>query len=325
MADTLAPFTAATRAGTAVSRRGAVTAASTFVYLTAAGAAHGGYFPGSWGWLTLAAAWAAVLALVLDGEAALSRAELAFTGLLGAYTALVVPLGAVEQRRDPDRCCRDSATSSTSPASSRRCSSAAATPRRCSSGVWASAAALCLDALATRLIPDRFGVFDQISGYRLSEPIGYWNSLGMLAGDRRPGRARLRGALPTLWLRAARRRRSVPLFTTTLYFTFSRGAWASLVAGVVVLLRGRPAPAAGALVDRARRRGRARSPSALAVGEHALSHGRRAACGPGARGPLALRSRSLVVAVVTGAVAFGVRREPGSASRRRSTGSSGAC
>ena len=35
--------------------------------------------------------------------------------------------------------------------------------------------------LLTRLFPDRIGVFDLIAGYRLQEPVGYWNALGLFA------------------------------------------------------------------------------------------------------------------------------------------------
>ena len=73
--------------------------------------------------------------------------------------------------------------------------------------------------------------------YRLAEPLGYWNALGLLA---RLGRSRRRSAslrthgARSLALRAAAA--VVPIIVTTLYFTFSRGAWAALVVGFVVAL-----------------------------------------------------------------------------------------
>ncbi len=48
-------------------------------------------------------------------------------------------------------------------------------------GLWAGISVVCLYALATRLFPEQLAVFDQIAGYRLSEPVGYWNALGLLA------------------------------------------------------------------------------------------------------------------------------------------------
>ena len=82
-----------------------------------------------------------------------------------------------------------------------------------------------------QLFPDRLGSFDPIAGYRLSEPVGYWNALGVLAAA---------GALLALGLAA----RSGPLisclaagssvvFVLTLYFTYSRGSWIAFFGGLV--------------------------------------------------------------------------------------------
>ena len=43
-------------------------------------------------------------------------------------------------------------------------------------------AVVCGYGLATRLFPDHIGVFDPIAVYRLSEPVGYWNTMGLVAG-----------------------------------------------------------------------------------------------------------------------------------------------
>jgi tetratricopeptide (TPR) repeat protein len=89
-------------------------------------------------------------------------------------------------------------------------------------------------SLATRLVPDRFHTYDDsVLSYRLASPIGYWNSLGLLAAM---------GVLVALGFVAhARRDRyglasaiAVPIGLTTLYFTFSRGAWIALFVGVAV-------------------------------------------------------------------------------------------
>ena len=48
-------------------------------------------------------------------------------------------------------------------------------------GVWAAVSAACSYGLLTRLLPERLGVFNPVSGYRLSEPLGYWNGLGVFA------------------------------------------------------------------------------------------------------------------------------------------------
>jgi hypothetical protein len=85
--------------------------------------------------------------------------------------------------------------------------------------------------LGTRLFPERLGVFDPIAGYRLSEPLGYWNALGFVAAL----------ALVLAVAAAVEPRRSgplaaatVPLLATGLYFTYSRGAWLALALGLAV-------------------------------------------------------------------------------------------
>ena len=85
--------------------------------------------------------------------------------------------------------------------------------------------------LATRLFPRRLGSFDPVAGYRLAEPLGYWNALGIFAvigtvlglGFAARGRTVLARALGS----------AVPvLLIPTLYFTFGRGPWVALVVGV---------------------------------------------------------------------------------------------
>ena len=61
-----------------------------------------------------------------------------------------------------------------SPSSARR--SCPSSSRRCWRGSWPSPR-----SLATRLLPDRVGTFDSFAGYRLSEPLGYWNALSIFA------------------------------------------------------------------------------------------------------------------------------------------------
>jgi O-Antigen ligase len=99
-------------------------------------------------------------------------------------------------------------------------------------GIWCATALVSVYALATRLFPERLGSFDPIAGYRLSEPIGYWNALGIFAAL---------GAILALGL-ASRARSAVlaglaaaslPLLVATVYFTFSRGAWIALGVGLV--------------------------------------------------------------------------------------------
>jgi O-antigen ligase len=90
--------------------------------------------------------------------------------------------------------------------------------------------------LATRLFPDHLGAtFEPIAGYRLSEPIGYWNGLGILAAI---GLTLALGAAvetTSAWRRVVLSA-SLVVLAPTLYFTFSRGAWIALGIGLLALL-----------------------------------------------------------------------------------------
>ncbi|HXR11526.1 MAG TPA: O-antigen ligase family protein, partial [Gaiellaceae bacterium] len=101
-------------------------------------------------------------------------------------------------------------------------------------GVFAGVAAVCAYALATRLFPDHFGAPDTFSGLRLSRPVGYWNALGLVAVMgillALPIVARAQG-----WIARALAAAPLPILLTTLYFTFSRGAWLAFGVGLVVL------------------------------------------------------------------------------------------
>jgi hypothetical protein len=88
-------------------------------------------------------------------------------------------------------------------------------------------------ALGTRLFPDRLDTYDDpVNYYRLAEPLGYWNALGLLS---------TMGIVVALGFVAHARRTPaalaaaavVPALALTVYFTFSRGAWAALVIGLV--------------------------------------------------------------------------------------------
>ena len=101
--------------------------------------------------------------------------------------------------------------------------------------MWAGISVVCLYALATRLFPRAVGVFDQIAGYRLSEPVGYWNALGLLASFGLLLAFGLVARAEHLLVRLPAAASAVPL-ALTCYFTFSRGAWLALAAGLLVAL-----------------------------------------------------------------------------------------
>jgi O-antigen ligase len=106
----------------------------------------------------------------------------------------------------------------------------------------AGVAAIACYSLATRLLPDHLGqALDVTAGNRLTRPVGYWNSLGAYMAI---------GILMAVGLAGSRRRAirmsaasAVPLLSTTLYFTFSRGAILALAAGLIAIFASNPSRA----------------------------------------------------------------------------------
>jgi hypothetical protein len=194
-------------------------------------AVHGGYWPTAWNWSVLACLWIVALALVLR-VASTSRLEivmlaalLALLGWIGASTiwSSDVEQTVLETQRGLVLLAALAAVLLVVRASSYRALSI---------GVWAAIAIVCGYALLTRLFPERLGVYDPIAGYRLAEPLGYWNALGIFAAL---------GSLLALgfaahahsYLLRALAAASLLLTIPTLYFTFSRGAWIALAAGLI--------------------------------------------------------------------------------------------
>jgi O-Antigen ligase len=205
-----------------------------FAGIAAIAASDGGYRPTTWGWSALAFSWLVALVLVLDGGGLPRTALIALAGLAGLFAWSLLSL------------LWTSSTTQTVLESERTAvylSGLAAVllvARRGSYvgllvGTWAGVVLIVGYALATRLFPDRLGVADPVADFRLSEPVGYWNGLGVLAaiGLLLATALALRSGSTALRAAAAL---SVPLLATTLYFTFSRGAWAALAVGLVAVL-----------------------------------------------------------------------------------------
>jgi O-antigen ligase len=101
-------------------------------------------------------------------------------------------------------------------------------------GVGLAIVVVCAVALLTRLYPDAINVATAVAEERLSYPLTYWNTLGLMAAlgivlcthftasEREPLAVRVLGAA------------ALPLLATTLYFTFSRGAAGVAIIGVLV-------------------------------------------------------------------------------------------
>jgi O-antigen ligase len=207
---------------------------STAVLVAAVGVSHGGYFATAWGPLTLVFLGVSAAALLVRPRPALGLRELLVPGLLAAITLWALVSSAwgspTEAVPEAQRALAYTAAAFAFALVLRRERVAGILV-----GVWLGICAVGVDALAGRLFPERFGEYDSISGYRLSEPVGYWNALGVLMAlglvlafsfAARPER------LPLRLVAAAS---TVPL-ALTLYFTFSRGAWLALAAGLTFAL-----------------------------------------------------------------------------------------
>lgn len=210
--------------------RGLVEAALGFVAVTAAAFSQGAYYPTAWGLFALAAVWVIVIRIVL-GNVSLGKLEVA---ALAALTALACWVAVSSTWGIPERGILETervvlyvtTLAAACVVLTRRTLSSLLT------GVWAAISVACGYGLLTRLFPERLGVFDPLAGYRLSEPLGYWNGLGVFAAI---------GALLAIGLAARSPTRAVrpiaaaslAVLLSTLYFTFSRGAWIALAVGLL--------------------------------------------------------------------------------------------
>ena len=191
--------------------------------------ANGGYFPSSWGWALLGFAWLTAIALMGRDSISIRGLSMSLPLLLFAvWMALSSAWGAT--------------TTDAFAAAERELlivvGVAAALvvirgerARQAFPAVVVGVTLVCAYALATRLFPNRLSSSDPLSGYRLSAPIGYWNSLGIYAAI---GLVVATGLLA----RAKRAGRvlaavAIPILALTQYFTYSRGALIALAIGLV--------------------------------------------------------------------------------------------
>lgn len=200
--------------------------------LVGLGAAQGGYFPTAWGWAALASLWVVGIALVVRPRLRISTAEKGFIAALAVltgWTALSTAwsVAPAESVLELDRML----VYLTAPAAVLLVSRSRSAGHVLA-GLLGAVGVIAIFSLTTRLVPDRVGVFDKTSTYRLAQPIGYWNGLaiflamGALLALGFAARAR------TLLARAACAGILVVLLPT-LYFTFGRAGWIALVAGAL--------------------------------------------------------------------------------------------
>ena len=213
-----------------------VVAVAVAALVTAANGSQGGYFSQSWGWIALAFVAAVALALIVGWAMRPGRLRIAFaafTAALGVWVALsatwsLTPAGSL---REVERMLVYVALAAAVALALR-----AGDATGLAAGLFAGTVVVAGYGLATRLFPDRLESYDSPTlPYRLAEPIGYWNALGLLAAmgvllglgivahGRRLGSVAVAGAC-------------LPVLAATLYFTFSRGAWVALGIGAVAMV-----------------------------------------------------------------------------------------
>lgn len=204
--------------------------------LVTTASASGAYFATSWGWIGVLLCWLTAVGLAVRREVVLSKFELASLATLAGFVGWVafslvwsedVPGTVLEIQRDL-----------VYPVALLTVLLFGRSKGHLGllAGLTAGITAVCVYSLATRLFPGALlGEFDPtapISGYRLNDPLGYWNSLAIFAAmglllalgfvaESRSAKARaLAGA-------------ALVILLPTLYFTFSRGGWIALGVGVV--------------------------------------------------------------------------------------------
>ncbi|MBD0290231.1 MAG: O-antigen ligase family protein [Thermoleophilia bacterium] len=202
------------------------------ISVIALAAADGGYFPTAWSWSALLFLWLSASALFLRSSLRLGRTAVASLAALTAFLAWVLASAAW------------SPSPGTAVAEGERALAYAAAllaallvvraggVRPLLTGVWAGITLVSLYALVTRLLPGRPWAFDSFSAYRLEEPLGYWNALGLFAALGAllaVGLAARNGGTIARALPAA----SLVVLAPTAYFTFSRGAWLALLVGLL--------------------------------------------------------------------------------------------
>jgi O-antigen ligase len=202
------------------------------VTVAAMASANGAYFPTSWGWPAIVFGWTALLALVIASRIELSALEWVTIGALGSLTAWTAASAAWSED-----------VTQTSLEVEHilvyLTALAAATLVLQRKGVHlflgavlAAIVAVSTYSLATRLFPERLATFDPVAVNRLEQPLGYWNSLGTFSAMGVLLALGFAARAPSVWGRAVAGA-SLPILLSTLYFTFGRGAWIALGAGIV--------------------------------------------------------------------------------------------
>jgi tetratricopeptide (TPR) repeat protein len=215
-----------------ISAPAVLAAAVSFLIVVPLAASDGGYWPTAWSWATLVFAWVAVVTLVFRDELRVSMLERLFLLAIGCFAAwialsLLWTSSTTRTVLELERALAYLAMLFAVVVLVRR-----GAYRSLLGGAWAGIVVVCTYALATRLFPERLGVFDPVAGYRLSEPLGYWNALGIFAclgAVLALGFAARADSVAVRCVAAA----SLLVLLPTVYFTFSRASWVALGVGFV--------------------------------------------------------------------------------------------
>ncbi len=193
---------------------------------------QGGYFPNSWGWPAIATLWVLGVWLVVGVRIDVGSLDVWLVGAFVAFTGWVALSitwsdSTTKSALELERAVLYLAALATVLVLARRSGA-----QLLAAGVVTAIGLVALYSLSTRLFPDHLGVFDSFSGYRLSEPIGYSNGLGIFVGMGVLLAIGFAARAPYLAGRLVAAA-SLAILIPTLYFTFSRGAWIALGIGCV--------------------------------------------------------------------------------------------
>ncbi|HLB18963.1 MAG TPA: O-antigen ligase family protein [Gaiellaceae bacterium] len=191
---------------------------------------QGGYFPNSWGWPALATLWLLGVWLVVGARVDAGSLDVWLICAFAAFTvwvalSIIWSDSATQSVLELERAVLYMSALAAVLVLARRGGA-----QLLAAGVVTAIGLIALYSLSTRLFPDRLGVFDSFSGYRLSEPIGYSNGLGILLGIGVLLAIGFAARAPYLAGRLVAAA-SLAILIPTLYFTFSRGAWIALGIG----------------------------------------------------------------------------------------------
>jgi O-antigen ligase/polysaccharide polymerase Wzy-like membrane protein len=200
----------------------------------AIGFSDGGYFPTDWGWSSLALLWVAAIALFVRERAPLGRLELGMLAAFGGFIAWVALSSAWSTSLERSVLEAQRGLVYLAGLLMVFLVARGRSIVELLGAVCGAATLISTYALVNLFFPEHFqppaGLFN-----RLSEPLGYPNALALVA---------VIGALLAVAFAAhaaSLRKRALSaacfvVFTLTIFFTFSRGAWASLALGLVAMV-----------------------------------------------------------------------------------------